>query len=70
MKEYDSVPQLMSRRDSTFRAMVVEAQLETPPTSRVTSAANLVSLSSVAEEGAEEGAAAGEVRRGRRVGGT
>ena len=42
VKEFDEVPTLMGRRESTFRAMVVEAGLDgSPAISRSASAASL-----------------------------
>ena len=45
VKEFDTVPTLMGRRQSTFRAMVVEAGLDSSPSmSRNASAASLASV--------------------------
>ena len=43
--EYDTVPALMSRSDSSFRKMVVESEsMGTPSTSRANSSQNLASM--------------------------
>ena len=55
VKEYDSVPRLMGRGDSTFRAMVVEAGLESPSMSRSASAAALAEAGSGDEDGGGSG---------------
>lgn len=44
VKEYDTVPNLMGNRTSTFRSMVVEAGLESPSLSRAASAADLAEM--------------------------
>ena len=54
VKEFDTVPTLMGRAESSFRAMVVEAGLDgTPAASRSASTANLAALT----EGGGPGAA-------------
>jgi len=42
--EYDSVPTLMGRSNSSFRAMVIESEAGTPGTSRASSSQNLAAL--------------------------
>ena len=42
--EYDSVPTLMGRSNSSFRAMVLESDAGTPGTSRASSTQNLAAL--------------------------
>ena len=42
--EYDSVPTLMGRSNSSFRAMVLESEADTPGTSRASSSQNLAAL--------------------------
>ena len=42
--EYDTVPTLMSRSDSSFRKMVLESEATTPSTSRANSSQNLASM--------------------------
>jgi ABC-type multidrug transport system fused ATPase/permease subunit len=44
VKEYDTVPNLMGNRTSTFRSMVMEAGLESPSLSRAASAADLAEM--------------------------
>lgn len=52
VKEFDTVPTLMGRRESTFRGMVVQAGLESSPAvSRSSSAANLSEKDSPSTDG-------------------
>ena len=75
VREYDSVPNLMGRTQSTFRRMVEEAGLEVPAASvsRAASAASLAAAAAAAgvvagaggeEEGEEEGEEAPRQREG------
>ena len=55
VKEFDTVPALMGRAESSFRAMVVEAGLDgTPAASRTQSSANLSALAAAGEEGGQQ----------------
>lgn len=67
VKEFDPVPVLMSRTGSSFRAMVVEAGLESPAMSRGSSYANMQTLGSIVEDEESNGnggdMAAGQGRR-------
>ena len=42
--EYDTVPTLMSRSESSFRKMVLESESTTPSTSRANSSQNLAAM--------------------------
>lgn len=55
--EYDSVPGLMGRAQSTFRRMVVEAGLEGAASATISRKASLASLAQAAGEGSPEGGA-------------
>jgi len=61
VKEYDQVPTLMGRQTSTFRAMVLEAGLESPAVSRSTS---MASLGGSEESGQQQGDAPRKLPKG------
>lgn len=44
VKEYDTVPKLMNRQESSFKQMVLEAGIDSPAPSRVASGLNLSSM--------------------------
>jgi hypothetical protein len=54
--EYDSVPGLMGRANSTFRRMVVEAGLEGAASASISRKASLASIAQAREEGGQAGA--------------
>jgi ABC-type multidrug transport system ATPase subunit len=57
--EFDTVPRLMGRSDSTFRNMVVQAGLESPAVSRNPSTQSLTGLASGGTPGSNERPAGG-----------
>lgn len=54
VKEFDSVPRLMGRSESTFKSMVIEAGLEGAASGAISRIASQAALAAVSEEGGED----------------